>query len=146
MNIFTISKTWMHARCRRNKIWHITTMEYSCCLVAQSCPTLLGLHRSWPDRFLCHAMGFPRQEYWGGLPLPSPEGLPDPGIQPVSPSLAGRFFPTVPLGKLYDGILFSLKKENYMCATTWMNLKDIILNEISQSQEGILYDPLIWGS
>ena len=38
------------------------------------------------------SMGFPRQEYWTGLPFLSTEGLPDPGIEPVSPALAGRFF------------------------------------------------------
>ena len=41
------------------------------------------------------SMGFPRQEYWSGLPFPSPGDLPDPGIEnasPVSPALAGRFF------------------------------------------------------
>ena len=36
--------------------------------------------------------GFPRQEYWGGLPFPSLGDLSDPGIKPVSPALAGRFF------------------------------------------------------
>ena len=39
-------------------------------------------------------MGFPRQEYWSGLPFPSPGDLPDPGIEPVSPVLAGGFFTT----------------------------------------------------
>ena len=34
-------------------------------------------------------MEFSRQEYWRGTPLPSPEDLPDPGIQPVSPAMAG---------------------------------------------------------
>ena len=41
------------------------------------------------------SMGFSRQEYWSGLPFPSPGDLPDPGIKPVSlasPVLAGRFF------------------------------------------------------
>ena len=42
---------------------------------------------------------FPRQEYWSGLPFPSPGDLPDPGIEPVSPALAGRFFTTEPPGK-----------------------------------------------
>ena len=32
-------------------------------------------------------MGFSRQEYWSGLPFPSPEDLPDPGIKPRSPAL-----------------------------------------------------------
>ena len=40
------------------------------------------------------SMGFSREEYWSGLPFPSPENLPDPEIQPVSPALAGRFFTT----------------------------------------------------
>jgi len=44
-------------------------------------------------------MGFPRQEYWSGLPFPSPGDLPDPGIKPTSPALTGRFFTTEPPGK-----------------------------------------------
>ena len=38
------------------------------------------------------SMGFPRQEYWSGLPFSSPGDLPDPGIEPESPALAGGFF------------------------------------------------------
>ena len=41
------------------------------------------------------SMGFFRQEYWSGLPFPTPGDLPDPGIQTVSlasPALAGGFF------------------------------------------------------
>ena len=37
-------------------------------------------------------IGFPRQEYWSGLPFPPPGNLPDPRIKPKSPALAGRFF------------------------------------------------------
>ena len=40
-----------------------------------------------------------RQEFWSGLPFPSPEDLPNPGIKatsPASPVLAGRFFTTEP--------------------------------------------------
>ena len=45
-------------------------------------------------------MGYPWQEYWSGLPLPSPGDLPDSGIEPESPALAGRFFPgAAPSGK-----------------------------------------------
>ena len=44
-------------------------------------------------------MGFPRQEYWSGLLFPSPGDLPDPGIKPESPALAGRFFTTELPGK-----------------------------------------------
>ena len=45
------------------------------------------------------SMGFPRQEDWSGLPFPSPGDLPDPGIKPASPTLAGSFFTTEPPGK-----------------------------------------------
>ena len=38
------------------------------------------------------SMGFVRQEYWSGLPFPSLRDLPNPGIEPVSPALAGGFF------------------------------------------------------
>ena len=43
------------------------------------------------------SMGFPRQEYWSGLPFPTPRDLPNPGIKPTSlesPALAGGFFTT----------------------------------------------------
>ena len=36
------------------------------------------------------SMGFPRQEPWSRLPFPPPGDLPDPGIKPGSPALAGR--------------------------------------------------------
>ena len=38
------------------------------------------------------SVGFPRQEYWSGLPVPSPGDLPDSGIKPGSPALAGGYF------------------------------------------------------
>ena len=40
------------------------------------------------------SMGFPGQEYWSGVPFLSPGDIPDPGIEPVSPALAGGFFTT----------------------------------------------------
>ena len=50
----------------------------------------------------CHAplsMGFPRQEYWSGLPFPSPGDLPSSRVESVSPALAGEFFTTEPPGE-----------------------------------------------
>ena len=38
-------------------------------------------------------MGFPRREYWSGLPCPSPGDLPAPGMEPASPALAGGSLP-----------------------------------------------------
>ena len=48
------------------------------------------------------SMEFSRQEYWVGLPFPTPKDLPDPGIELLSlaaPALAGEFFTTEPPGK-----------------------------------------------
>ena len=42
------------------------------------------------------SMGFSWEEYWSGLPFPSPGELPNPGIEPVSLALAGGFFATEP--------------------------------------------------
>ena len=50
-------------------------------------------------------MEFLRQEYWSGLPFPSPGDHPDPGIEPmslVSSALAGRFFTTIATCRLAD--------------------------------------------
>ena len=44
-------------------------------------------------------MGFLRQEYWSGWPFPPLGDFSDPGIEPVSPALAGGFFTTEPPGK-----------------------------------------------
>ena len=45
------------------------------------------------------SMGIPRQEYWSGLPFPSPGNLPYPGIKPRSPALQADSLPTEPAGK-----------------------------------------------
>ena len=67
-------------------------------VVSQSCLTLCN---PWT---VAHpaplSMGFSRQDYWSGLPCPSPGDLPDPGIEPqslVSPALVGAFFTSLPL-------------------------------------------------
>ena len=62
-----------------------TSLEKVEVLVAQSCPTLCNpLDCSLPD---FSSMGFSRREYWSGLPCPLPGHLPDPGIEPWSPTL-----------------------------------------------------------
>ena len=68
------------------------TKSYFCYhLVAKSCPTLCN-----PVDYIAHqvlvSIGFSRQEHWSGLPSPSPGDLPNPGIEPSSPTLSGRFF------------------------------------------------------
>ena len=72
-----------------------------CCFVAKSHQTLVN---PWAVAHQAPlSMEFPKQEYWSGLPFPSPGDLPNTGIEPrywthVS-CLAGRFFTTGPLGK-----------------------------------------------
>ena len=65
------------------------------------------------------SMGFPRQEYWSGLPFPPPGGFPNPGIKPVSPTLAltDRFITTEPLGKCFDYTTCVLVTQS--CSTPW---------------------------
>ena len=64
------------------------------CSVTKSCLTLCDpMDWSLPAPL---SMGFPRQEYWSGLPVPPAGDLPDPGIEPASPALAGKFFITEP--------------------------------------------------
>ena len=47
------------------------------------------------------SVGFSRQEYWSGLPFPSPGDLPNPGIEPGSPALQADALPSEPPGNLY---------------------------------------------
>ena len=70
-------------KCNKIKLWS---------LVTKLCPTLVT-----PWTVACQAplsMGFSRQEYWSGLPFPSPGDLPDPGIKSRSPALQAVFFLT----------------------------------------------------
>ena len=69
-------------------------------LVTRSCPTL-AIPWTVP-RQASLSMGFSRQEYWSGLPFPSPGDLPNPGIEsmsPVSPALQADSFNAEPSGK-----------------------------------------------
>ena len=58
------------------------------------------------------SMGFPSQEYWSGLPFPSPGDLPDSGIKPTFPALAGGFFTSEPLFQLME-ILHSSWRDSH---------------------------------
>ena len=52
------------------------------------------------------SVGFSRQEYWSGLPFPSPGDLPDPGIEPKSPALQADALSSEPPGKFLAYVLF----------------------------------------
>ena len=66
-------------------------------LATKSYPTLVTLWTVAHQALLFR--GFSRQEYWSGLPFPSPGDLPDPGIEPGSPALQADSLPTKLQGK-----------------------------------------------
>ena len=66
-------------------------------LFAQSCLTLCNPWTVGHQASL--SMGFSRQEYWSGLPSPSPGAISDLGIKPSSPSLQTDSLPSEPTGK-----------------------------------------------
>ena len=83
----------------------------------QSCPTLFT---PWTVAHQAPlSMGFSRHEYWSGLPFPSPEHRPDPGIQPTSPARAGELFTTEPPGKPTQLQQSSLNKRKFEQPLQW---------------------------
>ena len=77
-----------------------TSVAYKVVLVVELLSHVLLFVTPWT---IAHqvplSMGFSRQEYWSQLPFLSPGYLPNPGIEPMSPALAGGFFTTEPPGK-----------------------------------------------
>ena len=86
---------------RQSGLWRINKIKVGmvcmCVLVTKLCPTVVT---PW---IVAHqaplSMGFSRQEYWSGLPFPSPGDLPDPGIEPRSPTLQADALTSEPPGK-----------------------------------------------
>ena len=74
------------------------------------------------------SMGFSRQEYWSGVPFPSPGDLPNPGMEPESPEFqADALTSELHQGSPYNEI-FVIKKKNE-CESVlvrWMNLEPVI--------------------
>ena len=95
-------------------VFQVHTLKLSVCVmrcVKKSCTRVQLLCLVWlfatlwtVTRQAPLSLGFPRKEYWIGLPFPPPKDLPDPGTEPVSPAspaLADRFFTDAPPGKPY---------------------------------------------
>ena len=81
------------------------------------------------------SVGFPRQEYWSGLPFPSLGDCLDPGIEPTVPVLAGRFFTTEPLGSHFHYWLKPLSR----AATDLGLLEPVAKNqEVAPESQSIL--------
>ena len=89
-----------------------------------------------------------RQEYWSGLPLPSPGGLPDPGMEPRSPALAGGFFTPEPpaLYQLYSNTIkitvFTLpikKKWRLKIITNLLRVVEVVNSIVKKSLQDFRY-------
>ena len=81
------------------------------------------------------SMGFSRQEYWSGLPFPSPGDLPDPGIEhssPEAPALQADSLPLNHWGSPHWILLSHKKEQNFAICTNMDGLEGIILSKISQ--------------
>ena len=83
------------------------------------------------------SMGFSRQEYWSGLPFPSPGDLPDPGIEPRSPALQADALTSEPPGKPLIHNFF-LKFHSFhvylpfvymICIHTYIYIRDVYTND-----------------
>ena len=92
-------------------------------LVAKLCLTFVTL---WTVTWWAPlSMEFSRQEYWSGLPFPSPGDLPDPGIKPRSPALQADSLPTELRGKpLFISKLFTL----YAKDSVWSGNSPLYVN------------------
>ena len=104
-----------------------------CAPAAQSCLTLFN---PWTVAHQAPlSIGFSRQEHWSGLPFPSPGDLPDPGIEPTSPALAGGFFNTEPQGKsLCTGVYKVAQSCTNLCDTMHHSLPGSSVHRILQAR------------
>ena len=97
---------------------------------------LCSVSRVWLFRILWTplSMGFPRQEYWSGVPLSPPGDLPDPGIEPACPALQADSLPLSHLGSHKAMQLSHKKEQNHaICSnmdatrdyhTTWSQVRE----------------------
>ena len=75
------------------------------------------------------SMGFSRQEYWSGLPFPSPGYLPDPGIEPSFPALQADALPSEPPGKTSTPKKGNAKEcSNYQTTALISHTSKVMLN------------------
>ena len=90
------------------------------------------------------SMGFSRQEYWSGLPFPSPGDLPNPGIEPRSPSLWADALTSEPPGKPLLSIIWPSNSIPRSLSERTENTcphKDLCGNGNFQGQMGITWWP-----
>ena len=100
----------------------LINIHHHVCLVTQSCPSLCDpMDCSLLDSFV---HGFPRQEYWSGLPFPPPGDLSNPGIKLAVPTLVVGFSYTKPPRKPWSPYIFT--KNFYILKRTFKILLSAI--------------------
>ena len=72
------------------------------------------------------SMGFSRQEYWSGLPFPSPGDLPDQGIEPGSPALQSDALPSEPPGTNVNKFTMNILSKKHQELQEHSSYKDYI--------------------
>ena len=82
-------------------------------------------------------MGVSRQEYWSGLPFPSPGDLPDPGIKPGSPALQADYLPSEAPGKPQEGEGTG-KNKDILRFQAWM------IGEVGTLRNGGRQEAAVW--
>ena len=85
------------------------------------------------------SMEFSRQEYWSGLPFPSPGDLPNPGIEPGSPTMEADALTSEPAGKPYSFYTTSSKPQTQKKHNTLFMSSHLCDRELIQEieREGI---------
>ena len=74
-------------------------------------------------------MRFSKQEYWHGLPFPSPEDLPNPGIEPWSPALQADSSPTELQGNMLSRFLIASVLRRKHLLMSWLQLPSAVILE-----------------
>ena len=98
-------------------LYMLSILNDACMVVSNSATPWTVAYQAPPS------MGFSRQEYWSGLLFPSPGDLPDPGIEPTSPTLQADTLPSEPPGK------FSLLERKLLKSS--LNQENTFVDEIN---------------
>ena len=91
-------------------------------------------------------MEFSRQEYWSGLPFPSPGDLPNPGIKPRSPALQADSFPSEPNFLVSNLFFFFFSSESFLVNLfAWQqrgcrHIKNRLVDTVGEGERGMNWD------
>ena len=109
----------------RSLLWLVIPSPYFHCVCCVLSPVWLLLTPWTVAHQAPLSMGFPRQEYWSGLPFPPPGDLPDPGIEPSLLHCRQILYPLSHLGNLP----WREASGNFQARQKWWNRTDAILSQ-----------------